>query len=87
MREKVEDPGGGMRMHAGADVGDVVDGVGAVLLAAGYERVEDGELVSGVLVADEEDVFASNAELGIDARITTDRSRAGGPRSQRSSIL
>lgn len=52
------DPACRMRVHASEDVGEVVDGVDAVLLARGDERVEHGEVVTGVLVA-EEKVVAS----------------------------
>ena len=57
MRQKIDDAACGMRVHTGEDVGDVVDGVDAVLLAASDERVEDGEVVTGILVADEEKVL------------------------------
>ena len=43
MRQKVDDLASWMGVHAGEDVGHVVDRVDAMFLAAGYERVEDGE--------------------------------------------
>jgi hypothetical protein len=46
MREKIDDLACGIRVHLREDVRDVVDRVDAVLLSAGYERVEDGEVVT-----------------------------------------
>jgi hypothetical protein len=45
-------------MHAREDVGDVVDGVDAVLLAAADESVEDREVMARVLVADKEEILS-----------------------------
>ncbi len=44
-------------MDAREDIGDIVDGVDAVLLTTGHERVEGREIVTRVLVADEEKKF------------------------------
>ena len=46
MGQKVDDLACWMGVHAGEDVGDVVDRVDSVLLAASHEPVEDGEVVT-----------------------------------------
>jgi hypothetical protein len=62
MRQKVCDVSGGMGVHAGEDVGDVVDRVDAVLFAASHERVEDREVVARILVAYEEKILTSESD-------------------------
>lgn len=62
MRQKVDDLTCGMRVHAGEDVGHVVDRVDAVLLAASHERVEDGEVVARVLVAHKQEILTSESD-------------------------
>lgn len=46
-------------MHADEYVLEIVDGVDAVFLACGDERVEHGEIVPGVLAADDAEVLPS----------------------------
>ena len=57
MGQEVDDLAGRVRVHARKDVGDIVDGVDGVLFATGDERVEDGEIVAGVLIADKEEIL------------------------------
>jgi len=51
-----------MRVHAREDVGDVVDGIHAVLLATRDERVEDCEIVAGIFTPDEEKILSAECD-------------------------
>ena len=62
MRQEVEDRAGWMRVHAREDVGDVIDGIHAVLLAARDECVEDGEIVASVFVSDKEKILSAECD-------------------------
>ena len=64
MREQLDDASGGMRVNAEEDVSEVVDGVDVVLFARGDECVEDGEVVAGVLVSDEEVILTTERDAG-----------------------
>jgi len=46
-------------LDAEENVGEVGDGVDAVHLAGGDERVEAGQVLAGVIVSDEEEVLSS----------------------------
>ena len=60
VRQQVDDLLRGMLVDAREDVGEVVDGVLAVLLAGVDQRLEDGVAVARFLVADEEEVGAAH---------------------------
>jgi hypothetical protein len=45
-------------LHAHQDIGDVGDGVDVVGLAGRDERAETGQVLAGVVSADEEEVLA-----------------------------
>ena len=51
-----------MRVDAREDVDEVVERVGAVLLARRYERVEHGEVLARTLTANEEEVLPSECK-------------------------
>lgn len=80
MRQQIDDGVSGVLVHAHEHVFEVVDRVDVVLLAAGDERVEDGEIVASVFVADEEEVLAAERDaaqaglgdvvVGRDSRVT-----------------
>lgn len=59
MREQRVDIGCGVRGDAHQHVAEVRERVDAVRLARGDERVERSDVVSGVLVADEEKVLTA----------------------------
>src|SRR5690606_36205820 len=61
MREELVDAVRRMLLHAREHVGQVRDRVDSVLLAGCDERIEDGEVLSGVLVTEEEVVRASES--------------------------
>ena len=70
MRQQVDDLLRGMIVDAREDVGEVVDGILAVLLAGVDQGVEDGVAVARVLVTDEEKIGAphrraAQASLGL----------------------
>jgi hypothetical protein len=44
------------------DVAEVVDGIDAIGLAGGDERVEPGDVVAGIFMTDEEEVFSSECK-------------------------
>jgi len=46
-------------LDAEQDVGEVLDGVDAVDLAGGYQRVEAGQVLTGLVVPNEEEVLSS----------------------------
>ena len=52
MRQELVDAARGMGLHAREHVGQVRDRVHAVLLAGGDERVEDREVLAGLLVSE-----------------------------------
>jgi hypothetical protein len=60
--QKLVDPAGRVGLDAGEHVGQVGDRVDAVLLAGGHERVEASEVVAGILVADEEEIRATQGD-------------------------
>jgi len=58
VREQLVDPRGRVSLDAEENVGEVGDGVDAVYLAGGDERVEAGQVLAGVIRAHEEEVLA-----------------------------
>jgi hypothetical protein len=58
--EQLVDARGGVRLHAQHDIGEVIDRVHLVRLAGGDEGVEAGQVLAGVVVADEEEVLPSH---------------------------
>src|ERR1700722_2445989 len=62
MWQKLADAACRMRLYADEHVGQIGDGVDAVFLAGRDECVEDGEVVAGLLVAEEEVVRAPESD-------------------------
>jgi hypothetical protein len=59
VREELLDAMGRVLLHPGEHVGEVLDGVHAVLLARGDERIEHGEVLSHLLVPEKQVVRSS----------------------------
>jgi hypothetical protein len=57
VREQLVDPRDRVRREARQDVGEVLEGIDPVHLAGGDEGVEAGDVLSGVVVSDEEVVL------------------------------
>src|SRR5258708_35130276 len=84
MRQKLLDPTRRMRVHAREHVGQIRDRVHAVLLAGRDERVEDREVLAGLLVAEKKIVRApqghtaqrsfSDVVVGRDRRVSEEAS-------------
>jgi diacylglycerol kinase family enzyme len=57
VRQELVDPPGRVGLHAKEHVGEVVDGVDAVRLAGGDGRVAASQVLAGLVVSDEQEVF------------------------------
>jgi hypothetical protein len=58
VRQDLVDQRGRMGLDAEQDVGEVGDGVHAVRLAGGHERVQPGQVLAGRVVANEQEILS-----------------------------